>query len=181
MTALSPGPRHPWELLLQQLTGLSGLVHGWGDEDDAKRAPVDHITWTPELPSFERRSFNVPGTVTSELMTLAHTVSIYGGSPAVALQRAADMVGQLGNIATPLILPFGGARAPQAGYEVRAKGKPMRGGELAAGTWLVQLTVTLKTFVYSQIFAQAPVQGVRVTTQAQHSDGTLETGVVTTS
>lgn len=178
---LTPGPRHPWELLLAQLTGLSGLVHGWGDEDDAKRAPSSkHVTWVPGTPSNEARPFGLAAGVVESVLVLPHIVSIYGGSPLEAVQRALDLLGQL-----PLLLgPRQGnldATPPQPGWDTRSPGKPIKGGELAGGAWLIQLTVTLKLFVYSQIYGAALVQGFTVTAQAKNPDGSTETGVVATS
>lgn len=174
--ALAPSPRHPWESLLAQLCDRSGLVHGWGEEDDAKRAPLDHVTWVPGAPTFEKPPFKIAGTVVAELLAVEHDVFIYGGSPAVALMRAKDLVGQLDLLAGPR-QGNPATTPPRPGFNVRAKGKPVKGGELAAGNWLVTLVVTLKDFSYRQINGSGVVAPhVDISTTVLNPDGTTPAG-----
>jgi hypothetical protein len=193
VTPLNPSPQHPWSLLLAQLNGFSallpvgdvsrGLVHDWGDEADAKRPPSQqHITWTPEGAPFEEpRTFALPKLgVLEGLYVVPHAVTIYGGSPVVAIQRAADLLGQL-----PLLLgPRPGNAAttpPTPGWTGRAKGSAIKGGELGAAPWLIKLAVSLKLFIWRELFGQAPLLSFTATTQAVNPNGSTETAVVATS
>lgn len=181
MSAPASGPRQPWEQFLAQLTGLSSLKHGWGTEDDAKTAGADHVTWTAQAAGgIESRRFGLLGCVVEGLLPVQHVVTLYGGSPVVALQRAADLLGQL-----PLLLgPRGGnpdTAPPSPGWDASRPGQPIEGGELAAGAWMVRLTITLKLFVISQFYGAAPVQGFTVTPKALNPDGSTEPAMVVTS
>lgn len=186
MSALSPSPRHPWEQLLAQLTGRSGLTHIWGDENDAKIAPVDRIVWTPQGEStVEPRKFNVPqgaqvwtptglitvaGAVTVGLLAVLHVVTIYGGSPAVAVQREVDLQGQIDLLAGP---PGGSSSTTpvRPGYDIRKGGKAAKGGELGAGAWMVQPTVTLKAFIFRELFGSGVVATVPISVIAEDALG----------
>lgn len=183
MSALAPSPRHPWEELLAQLTGRSGLRHGWGDEDDAKAAPINHATWTPDAPPTfavgAARTSGVGGGAIPYVMSQRHIVTLYAGSPVAVLQRAADMVGQIDLLIGP---PDGTSdiTPPRPGYDVKGAGRPVKGGESGAGSWTVGIAVTLKLFVFREIWGAGSVQGVTVNTSVVHSDGTLEPAITAT-
>jgi hypothetical protein len=146
MSALAPAPRHLWEELLAELTGRTGMVHAFGTEDDAKRAPIDHVTWVPDEPSFEPAHFRIEKQEVVELFALRCDVALCGGSALEVCMRAKELAAWMDLLAGPRqgdpdVPP------PRPGYDLRAKGKPAAGGTEQARAWRLVLSVTLKDFV----------------------------------
>jgi hypothetical protein len=186
MTAvLAPSPRHPWELLLEQLTGRSGLRHVYGTENEAKAAPVDVVTWVPGKLSFRPRSFNVRGSDTTKLLCVAHRVTVYGALPVAAIQRVADLAGQMDLLAgpedgTPFSEDTGGPQnGARPGYALTAGDEPVRSNE-PGGAWALVLGIELRVFVSRLFYGSAVVRTVDVTTSATDTTGSdvLVAGVV---
>jgi hypothetical protein len=152
MSAPATAPLHPWQELLDQLTGRMQIAHAFGVEEDAKAAPWDRVTWIPGIPSAEPARFSIPGAEIVEVAVCRFAVLVYAGSFLEVWQRGVELLGWLDALAGPRLGDYGDPEAtppnpPRPGYDARIAGKPTAGGDLPAGTWRLEMEAALKSFV----------------------------------
>ena len=170
-------PRHPWELLLEQLTGSMGLAHGFGTEADAKGPPHNRITWIPGVLGTEAAKFSIEGAEVTDLQTCRFSVLFYAGSPIEVIQRAKELEGWLDLLAGPRQGDFGDPSAspvvpPRPGYDARFTGSAPEGGGTSASSWRLSIQITLKDFVVRRYFpTPTPIASATVQIDATDPSG----------
>jgi hypothetical protein len=186
MTTLVAAPRHPFELLLEQLTGRMStpghpIHHRWGTQADAAHTNADRIAWIPGNLD--------PGVINYELdnaetvgAQLAHfDVSIYGGSPAAVYQLHKDLWAWLDVLVGPKQgCPAIGSNPARSGYEMGACKVEPRGGDLSATGWGTIVSITLKDPVVRRFFPLGTVQEVSVSVVTTKPDGSAEQAALST-
>ncbi len=171
-------PRHPFELLFQQLSGRMGVIHELGPVANGVKGQPGRIVWTDKGPgASEPIGYTIPGTVTISRQPCEYSVEIYGGSPAEVLQTARDLEGWLDNLAGP---PRGAPPPAGNGYKVGRPSQPLATGDGEATGCSTSLDVTLYVPVFSEVRPSLTVGHPSVAATAKGSaDGPTNDGSVT--
>ncbi len=144
------------------------IAHGFGTEADAKSPPFDRITWIPGPLVFADAGFSTQHAEVSQFLEAKFRVMIYGGSALEVYQRAAQFAGWLDVLAGP---KQGDPEVnDRPGYDIENGGTPIGGGT-GAGTWRLEVGVTLKDFVIRRDMPPAPILSATVQIDAADQAG----------
>ncbi len=170
-------PRHPFELLFQQLSGVMRVSHELGPSAGIIKGNVHRIVWTDKGPSAsEPIGYTIPGTVTISRQPCEYAVEVYGGSPADVLQRCRDLEGWLDNLVGP---PRGAPPPAGNGYKIGRPSAPLEVGDGTSTGCSVTIDVTLYLPVFSEVRPSLLVGHPSVTATAKGSgDGPTNDGSV---
>jgi hypothetical protein len=182
-------PRHPFELLLEQLTGCMSrrgapIRHGFGTQEDASHTDADRIVWIPPAAGglgVGPIPYQLPNAENPWRQIARFDVSIYGGSPFAVFQRHADLVAWIDLLVGP---PQGappladGTNPHRPGYQIGDARVGPRGGDAGSTAWGAVVVVTLYAPISRRVFPLAPVQEVSVQVATSAPDGSdLEVAV----
>lgn len=183
MTAPAPQvtmPRHPFELLFQQLSGAMSrvgapVVHELGPVAGGVAAQPGRIVWTDKGPgASEPIGYTIPGTVTIGRQPCEYTVDVYGSSPADVLQKCRDIEGWLDNLVGP---PKGAPPPAGNGYKIGKASAPVAVGDGTSTGCGAAMDVTLYLPIFSEVRPSLLVGHPSVTATASGSaDGPTNDG-----
>lgn len=179
-------PRHPFELLLEQLTGRMStpgrpIRHSWGTQADAAHASADRIAWIPSGIDPRDALYDTENAETVGTQEAPHEVSIYGGSPAAVYQLHSELWGWLDLIIGPKNgCPAVGSNPARPGYSIGPAKVEPRGGDAGSTGWGAVVLVTLKTQVIRRYFPLGTVRETSVEVVTTDLDGTGEQLAIST-
>ena len=175
-------PRHPFELLLEQLTGCMSrkgapIRHGFGTQEDAAHTDAGRIVWIPPATGglgVGPIPYQLPNEDNPWRQIARFDVSIYAGSPFEVIQRHAELVAWIDLLVGP---PQGappsedGTVPHRPGYQISDARVGPRGGDGSALGWGVVVPVTLFAPITRCVFPLAPVEQVSVEVATPAADG----------
>lgn len=180
-------PRHPFELLLEQLTGCMSkpkapLRHGFGMQEESAHTSADRIVWIPGKIGVEDLPYQLPNVDSPKRQACLFYVSIYAGSPIGAYSKHAELVGYLDLLVGP---PQGappshdGTRPHRPGYRVLDTDDPApRGGDGASLGYGLIVPVVLFNPITSVELVPRAIASTSFDVQTTDLDGTgAETAV----
>jgi len=156
---MSASVRHPFELILDRLSGAMRIRHGFGTREDAAHTAPDRIVWIPAALDRAPHRFAGEFGETVGLQAAKFDVSIYGGDPGTVYRLHAELAGWLDTIAGP---PNGGPKTETSeasyGYAVGTSKVAPRGGDPASSGWGAVVSVTLFAPIDRSFYAPGVVR-----------------------
>ena len=174
MSAQVTSPRHPFELLFQQLTGAMKVVHELGPVANGVPGQPGRIVWTDKGPgASEPIGYNIPGTTTIGRQPIDYEVAVYGGSPLEVYQTCRDLEGWLDNLVGP---PKGAPPPAGNGYKVGKPTVPVQVGDGTSTGCGSTMLVTLYQPIFSEVRPKLTVSHPSVTITAAAGQGAADPG-----
>lgn len=164
-------PRHPFELLFQQLSGAMGIVHELGPVAGGVDGQPNRIVWTLGASQIVKRGYRKQGADFVGFLAVDLGVEIYGGSPLEVTMRHADLASWLDTI----VGPEQGAADAGDGYKL-GKSTPIVVGDGTSTGASCKVPVTLYLGVWRQVWGSHTVGSVPIAVLALNTFTDTPTG-----
>ena len=175
-------PRHPFEELLEQLTGRMSvpkapLHHGFGSAEEAETGSMEKIIWIPGKVREGPIPYQMPDDTVISRLECSFEVAIYGGSPMDVYRRVRELCGALNLLIGPKDghpPSHDGTRPHKPGFKTGESVVEVVGGNNAADPWATRFPVVLYDPITSVIYPKREIVSFGVEVKAGN-DTAVET------